>query len=236
MHLPQRIVMKNSVEDEPIFSSNSLDHGGAVEDEPVFALPLDSLKGDITGEPVLGLERPVKTYPDAGRVVSWTTVFVVCALSGLLSVATTFISTIFYGGSASGLSVILFAPTIEEFAKVLPILIVLDKNPNLFRSTFQIIICAVVSGLSFAAIENVLYLNVYIRDPSVELVKWRWSVCVALHSTCCFVTSMGFAKAWRKFKLQPFTGWVKDVRFFLFSAIFIHCLYNFLVMVVNPVS
>ncbi|MCG3178032.1 MAG: hypothetical protein BIFFINMI_00355 [Phycisphaerae bacterium] len=87
-------------------------------------------------------------------------------------------------------------PMIEETMKVAAALYVVERRPWLFRSPLQLALCALAGGLIFAAIENLLYLHVYVPDPSAALVRWRWTVCVALHTTCSFVTGLGLIRIW----------------------------------------
>jgi hypothetical protein len=37
----------------------------------------------------------------------------------------------------------------------------------------QILLCSPAFGLKFAAIENLMYLHVYTRQPSAALARWR---------------------------------------------------------------
>ena len=67
----------------------------------------------------------------------------------------------------------------------------------MFRSAWQIPLCLAASGLAFAAIENLLYLHVYIDEPSPEIIYWRWTVCVALHMGCSVIAGLGIVRMWR---------------------------------------
>ena len=48
---------------------------------------------------------------------------------------------------------------------------VVEKRPYLFTSTAQIMFAGLAAGLSFASIENLLYLGVYIPHPTVGMVR-----------------------------------------------------------------
>lgn len=94
------------------------------------------------------------------------------------------------------LAIVLFGPVIEEVMKVALPLWLLEKKPYLFTSALQLMVCAAAGGLAFATLENLLYLNVYIRDPSPTLVTWRWTVCTALHVGCSTLAGVGLTRVW----------------------------------------
>ena len=129
---------------------------------------------------------------------SWGITFAAAAVAGPMAVAGTFCST--FSGSTTTwfgiLTLIVFGPVLEEMMKVALPLWIVEKRPYLFRSRFQIALCTIAAALVFAAIENVLYLGVYIRDPTETLVVWRWTVCVALHAGCSLVAGLGLMRIW----------------------------------------
>lgn len=94
------------------------------------------------------------------------------------------------------LMVVVFGPVAEEVAKVAAALWVVEKRPYLFRSQGQILLCAACGGLAFAAIENVLYTNVYFPKHTPEFVAFRWTVCVGLHVSCSLVAGLGLVRIW----------------------------------------
>jgi len=94
------------------------------------------------------------------------------------------------------LMVIAIGPLAEEVMKVAVPLYIVERRPYLFRSPLQIPLCAVASGLVFASIENLLYLEVYVPQPSTALVFWRWTVCVGLHAGCALLNSLGLSRIW----------------------------------------
>lgn len=96
------------------------------------------------------------------------------------------------------LALIVFAPLVEETMKTAATTWVVEKRPFLFGSRVQIAVCCLGSGLAFAAIENLIYLNVYVPDPSPALVAWRWSVCMAMHAGCTFVAGLGLMRIWKR--------------------------------------
>jgi hypothetical protein len=109
-----------------------------------------------------------------------------------------------FGGGGGGdgvttagiVTVAIIGPITEEIMKIALALWVVEKRPYLFKSIWQILICAAAGGLLFGVIENLLYLNVYILDASRSLARWRWTVCVGLHVNCSFVAGVGLARIW----------------------------------------
>jgi len=124
-------------------------------------------------------------------------------------------------------------PLIEEIGKVLLPLMVMEKNPANFSSRTQLILCAVIGGLVFSAMENLLYLNVYIQDPPPELIRWRWTVCVFLHSGCSLLAGLGVSKSWKESvnKMQP--PKIETAAPLMITAVVLHGCYNFLSLFLN---
>ena len=134
-----------------------------------------------------GIER-------TGPARSWTVTWLVASVAGLWGV----VGAILGGGqSISGVVVLVaIAPLTEEVMKVALALWIVERRPYLFRSPAQIMLCAAAGGLVFAALENVLYLTVYIQDPPATLIRWRWTVCVAMHTGCSLIAGMGLGRIW----------------------------------------
>jgi RsiW-degrading membrane proteinase PrsW (M82 family) len=78
----------------------------------------------------------------------------------------------------------------------------------------------------FAIIENFLYLFVYVPDPPLWLVLWRWTVCVALHVGCTLIAGFGAAKVWQKQVSQMRRVPVPVDMRYLVAAILVHGVYN----------
>jgi len=89
-----------------------------------------------------------------------------------------------FSGTGGLLGVVVFGPVTEEVMKVAVIATLMEVKPYLVRSELAIRMAAVASGFGFAFIENLLYLNVYIANPSPDIIAWRWIVCTALHVGC----------------------------------------------------
>ena len=51
-------------------------------------------------------------------------------------------------------------------------------------------------GLVFAAIENGVYLSVYLDDPTPEVVRWRWVFGPLVHGSGSLLAGIGIARMW----------------------------------------
>ena len=100
------------------------------------------------------------------------------------------------GGSFALAMIVVIGPITEEIMKVAAALWVVEKRPYLFKSVWQILLCAAAGGAAFAFIENLMYLYVYLPQHSSRLAAWRWTVCVGLHMNCSFVAGVGLARIW----------------------------------------
>lgn len=170
---------------------------------------------------------------DVGR--SWGITGLLALAAGPFAIVGAFAGAIWGGGQGlfGAIVLVVFGPIVEEVCKVALATYVVERKPYLFLSRAQILICAGAAGLVFSVIENLLYLHVYVRLPSAELVLWRWTVCVALHVGCSMLAGMGLARAWRdgmrdkrRPDLVPATRW-------LVGAIVLHGAYNALAIMLE---
>ncbi len=155
---------------------------------------------------------------------SWLVTLTVALTSGVFAVAGTIAQQSAGGGWL--LSVVVFGPTVEEVMKIALPLWLVERRPWLYRNPGQILISALVSGGVFAAVENMLYLKVYIDNPSAGLVLWRWTVCVLLHAGCSTIAGIGACRIWQKFRQEERAPRLTDGATFLVIAIVLHGLYN----------
>jgi hypothetical protein len=124
------------------------------------------------------------------------------------------------------LSIVLFGPVVEEVMKVALPLVIVEKRPYLFRFAGQILVCSVAGGLAFAALENVLYLFVYIPDAPPSLVAVRWSVCVLVHVVCSSLAGIGIVRVWSQTLARRVRPQLGSAMAWLGAAIAVHGVYN----------
>jgi hypothetical protein len=121
-----------------------------------------------------------------------------------------------------------FGPVTEEVIKVAVALWVVEKRPYLFLSSGQILLCAACGGFAFAAIENLVYINIYFPKHTPEFVAFRWTACVALHVSCSLLAGVGLVRIWNDAidNRHP-PRLTLGVRWFV-TAMVVHGLYNLL--------
>ncbi len=147
------------------------------------------------------------------------------AASGLFALICTFAKGVLGFGL---LAVAAGAPVVEEMAKVVLPLMLLEKEPWRFRSAGAIVLSCLVSAFVFAMVENMLYLNVYIPENRLTsgIIWYRLIVCTMLHLGCTAVSACGLAKAWRNARdgLRMFSASTSTP--YLVVAMIVHGLYN----------
>ncbi len=242
----------DSVFDEPQFRAGGF--AGDPTDPPLTDEPQQAAKPLPVGqgawdEPALSRalagDRPahVKTYAQwlqegvarwsAAR--SWGATIALAMVAGIWSVVGAILSQVQSNTAGGVLLIVAFGPVAEEMLKASAALITIEKWPYVFRSPSQILFCCIASALGFAALENLLYLNVYIHEPSPFIAGWRWTVCVALHVGGSTIVSLGLIKIWRQTMASHTPPRVSlGTPYFIAAAAF-HGTYNFIAILINPV-
>ncbi len=83
------------------------------------------------------------------------------------------------------------APIFEETLKPCGLYLMLAKWPRVLRNRWYTAFLAALAGITFAVIENLVYLNIYIEDPSTQIIIWRYTACVGMHTLSCVIFSLG---------------------------------------------
>lgn len=158
-------------------------------------------------------------------VASWLRLFGLAVIAGPVAIVTAF-----WGGGQTAFSVLaltVFGPVVEEMGKILCLLTTVELRPFWFVSRSQILAGGLIAGLAFAAIENLIYFNLYFPEPEPWLVVWRWTVCVALHTSCSLLASVGVARIWSDVFARRQPPRVELGVPFWCAAMVVHGLYNF---------
>lgn len=198
----------------------------SVFDEPTYSKEL----GGEVPENALTYERFLSEKLDTiSPFESWffTGALVLC--SGLFAVVGSFMSNTGNMGliaSVEFFAIAVLAPVIEEVMKTALLLWGVEQKPYWFRSPMQLMIVGACSGFVFAAIENVLYLTVYIDEPSLGIILWRWTVCVGLHTGTTMIATLGLVKIWRRVMRTGKFARAEIGARYLFFAILLHGIYN----------
>ncbi|MEO1235777.1 MAG: PrsW family glutamic-type intramembrane protease [Planctomycetota bacterium] len=124
---------------------------------------------------------------------TWLVTLGIALAGGPWAVLGALLST--FGGT---IAIIVVAPVVEEVMKVALITLLIETRPYLLRTRAQIYAAAAGSGLAFATIENLIYLNLYIPNPTPDIIAWRWIVCTVLHVGCALVAAVGADRVWRQ--------------------------------------
>ena len=116
-------------------------------------------------------------------------------------------------------------PAVEELVKPCGVYLLLAKWPQALLGRLHTACLAGLAGLTFAAIENIAYLEVGIDNPDRDIILWRWTVCTLIHTGCSFILGFGInSKLVASFKGEA--SFLKGNRLFFLIPIVIHGSYN----------
>ena len=216
----------DSVYDEPALQGEVADSLHGTRDE-VWEEP--GLPGTVLPAEGSGTFRDVAKRHWEGRAAGAgrqaLLFFGAVLLSGVFGMACTLLKEAMEIRTAL-LSAVCFAPVIEEIGKTFIVLLTLERKPWFFSGRGAVLAVCLLSGLLFATGENLLYLNVYIANPSPGVVLWRWTACTLLHVFCCGLSGLGLAKIWREAAETKTCGRVETAYPWYLAAILVHGLYN----------
>jgi len=206
--------------------SDHVSEDQSVWDEPGLSA---ALAGETPPDAVTWYRWYMKKVDASSGLYSWLATLVVVLTSGVFAVVGTFAAQVVGPASVSSsvlIAITVVGPATEELMKIALTLWMVEKRPWLYRNGVQILLCALASGAAFAAVENILYLKVYVPNPPPGLAEWRWTVCVLLHSGCSTISGIGAWKIWRQFQQQQRAPVLTDGAGWIFAAIVIHGTYN----------
>jgi len=159
--------------------------------------------------------------------VGWSLAVVAALMGGLFAIFGALFESIPTAlGAGTILLVVVFGPAIEEAMKIAAAALVVELRPYFFTRPEQIQLATVGTALVFAVIENIIYLTVYVQQPSYALIAWRWSVCVVLHVGCTTIASRGLIRVWQRTMDQERQPRMTDSAGALAMAIVLHGAYN----------
>jgi hypothetical protein len=228
--IPRDIDPKQDIRNEPIaFAPATAEH--SVWDEP-------GLTPTLAGRPSAH-DVTYATWLDQNRArwglgKSWALTLGLALVAGPFAIVGAFWNsgaTIF-----SILMMVVIGPVTEEIMKVAAPTLVVEKLPFAFRSSVQIVLCAFAGALAFAAIENLLYIYVYVKNPTPSFIAFRWTVLVALHTGCSLIASIGIARVWRDVWQRRAAPRLSLAFPFLVTAIVIHGGYNGTVLILSTLG
>jgi RsiW-degrading membrane proteinase PrsW (M82 family) len=94
------------------------------------------------------------------------------------------------------LGVVLVGPAVEEFVKAASGLYLAEQRPWLVPAGWVLVAVVVAGGIGFAVIENWVYLNIYIEDPSDAIIRWRWVFGPLIHGSASLLAGLGVRRIW----------------------------------------
>lgn len=124
------------------------------------------------------------------------------------------------------------APMIEEVMKPAGVYLLLVWWPKVLTSRIYTALLAALGGLSFALIENVIYLQLYFPQHTQTLVIFRYSACLTMHVVCSFILGFGINQK----LLASVRGEVpllKGNKKFFFIPMIIHSLFNIMAVLLG---
>lgn len=114
-------------------------------------------------------------------------------------------------------------PAVEEAAKPVGVIWLLDNRPRWLASPLQVVLLAVLGGAVFGTLENLIYLR---ATPVAALAAWRWSVCLPLHMVASGIFGFGLARCWAHAVRHGGGFQAGPGLHFYVAAVALHGLYN----------
>ena len=148
--------------------------------------------------------------------------FLIAAVGGIFGVIGAIIQE---WSQASLLVAFVAAPMIEEVMKPSGVYLLLVRWPRVLTSRLFTALLAAVGGLSFALVENIIYLQFYFPEHTQTLVLFRYSACLAVHGVCSFILGFGINQKLLA-SVRGEIPFLKGNKKFFFIPMIIHSLFN----------
>lgn len=204
-----------------LVDEDQIEHG--VWDEPGLS---PALAGAVPDNALTYDRWLAKNVARTTREATWRNTLLVAVAAGPWSILGALAYQMGAGRSNAIILACVIAPISEEVMKAAASLWVIEKRPYLFSSKNQILIAAAISGLCFAAIENVMYLNMGMQAPTPGIAAWRWTVCTALHTSCALVAGIGLGKVWEHTMTTQTRPVISLATPYFITAMLLHGIYN----------
>lgn len=162
---------------------------GQAGDEPGLADVAD-------GRPEAFADLYLRRRSDTSPTTRWLAALAVVALAGPFGIlgalgAVTAQLTLF-----GIVAVVVLGPAVEEITKAIGPVVLVERYPWLVPAAWVIPVMTIAGGLGFAVIENWIYLNVYIEDPTPEIIRWRWVFGPTVHGVSSLLVGVGLRASW----------------------------------------
>lgn len=229
------------VSQEPHLTGAGKDYG---ENEPPAKRPDEAADGAFLGdEPALQWTRdtldPSLSYGEYVKVkrrqtsalTQWLTAAGCALVAGPAAIVVTFFEFLAMGRApvmdlTGFFMVSVLGPVVEEVAKIICVLWLVERRPWLLPGRWAILAVGLVGGLSFGAIENLLYIYVYTPDAGEALAAYRWAVTFPAHGLWSLIAAFGVLRMWRRVFDEARLADVSAAFPWIAAAIILHALYN----------
>ena len=187
------------------------------------------------GLPAGGVTAP----PAFARKSSWPAAVMATLFCGVVG-GLLAIPIIFIKGNESyfqAVMLLFFGPFAEETLKQSGMIFQLEKLPGTVRASWQFFVAALLGGLVFSVLENLLYQYVYLRALPPEqlavVMGYRWTGCVALHVACTMISACGLKKCWREACEANRPAQVSNAFGWFVMAAVVHGIYNLVMLLMD---
>ncbi|MFP4190921.1 MAG: PrsW family glutamic-type intramembrane protease [Candidatus Hydrogenedentota bacterium] len=229
------------VSQEPHLGGPRQDHG---EKDPPEERPDEAADGAFLGdEPALQWTRdsldPSLSYGQyvqarlrqSSALAQWLTAAGCALVAGPAAIVVTFFEFLAMGRAPvvdlTGIFMVsVLGPVVEEVAKIICVLWLVERRPWLLPGRWAIPAVGLVGGLSFGAIENLLYTHVYTPDAGEALAAYRWAVTFPAHGLWSLIAAFGVVRMWRQVFDHGRPADVSAAFPWIAAAIILHALYN----------
>ena len=155
---------------------------------------------------------------------------------GLFAVPAIFLNGL---GSLFGFILLVFLGSFaEESLKQSGTIFQLEKMPGSLRFDWQFFLTGVIGGAVFGVLENLIYEYIYLWSLTPEklaaVMAFRWTICMMVHVLCTVISSMGLRRIWRESLEKGRPCRIADAFPWVAAATFVHGLYNFSMLILDP--
>ncbi len=168
-------------------------------------------------------ERPAPAAVAAKTAAGLALGALVAALGGLLGILGAAVEEFRSGGGI--LLIVAGAPVIEEALKPVGVYLLLTRWPGLLHGRLHTAALSALAGLTFGVVESLMYVNLYVDDPTPSYVTYRFTVTLGLHAGASFIAGLGINRS-----LLDWAGgsapFPRASRYFFVAAMALHAVYN----------
>ena len=212
--------------EQPAEPRGEASDGAFLGDEPALQWTRDTLDASLSyGEYVKARWR--RTSP----LAQWLTAVGCALIAGPAAIVVTFFEFLAMGRApvmdfTGILMVTVIGPVVEEVAKIICVLWLVERRPWLLPGRWVILAVGLAGGLSFGAIENLLYIYVYAPEAGEALAAYRWAVTFPAHGLWSLIAAFGVLRMGRQVFDEARPADVSAAFPWIAAAIILHGVYN----------